>query len=97
MAWQCMVYGMTWQFWQGIMHGLAMHGIWYDLAVLARYNAWPGNAWHGIWNGLAAWHGLLCMAWYTVWHYGHGMVYSKSLVGLLGMECYMLWSGRVKG
>ena len=34
-----------------------------------------GMAWrarHSIWPDLA------CMAWYTVWHCGHGMVYGKA-------------------
>ena len=46
--------------------------------------AWPGNAWHGIWYGLAdmacymVWYDLADMILYMVWPGEHVMVYDMA-------------------
>ena len=60
--------------------------IWYDLACMAWYMLWPGEAWHGIW------YDLVDIAWFMVWPGAHGMVYGMALWASRG-----LWYGLVYG
>ena len=99
-----MVYGMAGMAWYMIwLVGMAWHMVWpgghnmvYGMVWrgIAWYMAWPGNAWLGLWYGLVEmawyiWHSLSCIACYTVWHCGHGMVYGKPWAGLT----YGIWPG----
>ena len=58
---------------------------------MAWYMLWPGEAWHGIWYGLAG------MALEKVWPGGHGIVYGMArkwyMVKPGGMAWYMVWPG----